>query len=237
MKTFDQFKSLPYELQSNIISEYNLPSSRRINKLTQIITKDAYIELCKKPISAAEVNQYVSDYKPDTIYFQYSHDDQDRIIPIGYEKFNMANSVKDKYFISYEFIEELDRGITYNVLTNKNFSIIDVEHPHPEPDLLTQYFIYKNRKCDIIKPNFSKQLILNKLNNIYHAFYQSDDLSLLHLYLYIRVNLQRFPVLLPANIYLDFAAVKMTDEALINSLYDVIDLLYEALKNQIHKLD
>lgn len=66
---FNPFSQLPYELQSQIYSEYDLIASRKINKLTLDITKQSFLnKICNKSITKQEVNDYMTNL-PDHIYF------------------------------------------------------------------------------------------------------------------------------------------------------------------------
>jgi hypothetical protein len=121
-----------------------------------------------------------------------------------------------------------------------------------ELDLITQYYIYKERQCDIIQPNFSKTFILNHLKNKYDQYYNNNYRSLLMLHLYLRVNLQNFPVKLLQNVFLnynivvdkngDIAIIKplrgnIMDTTLMKLVKNKVDELYQLLLREINKLD
>ena len=70
---FNYMTELPYELQSEIYSEYdtNLIESQRINKLSRNITKQSFLQqICTKPITRQEINHYMKNL-PDHVYFFY----------------------------------------------------------------------------------------------------------------------------------------------------------------------
>ena len=84
---FPSFSKLPYELQSEVYSQYqpNLIQSRKVNQLTRSITNQSFIEnICNRPISNQEINDYMTNV-PDHIYFFYEehHNEHNQSIHMG----------------------------------------------------------------------------------------------------------------------------------------------------------
>lgn len=184
-------------------------------------------------------------------FYEDRRSEAPNIIHMGAMKFNLidADDVKNyTYKLTYEIIEQVDNRMNYAIIKYKTYNKITLIQDRT-PDLLTTYFIYRNRKCDDIKSQFSKNKILTLLQSRYDQLYTDDYTSLLSLYLYIKVNLVRFPVLIALNPFLgdlitDDTKIKITKnnieikyEDFINDLFINVDQLYEMLITQINKLD
>lgn len=244
------FTGLPLELQDIILSEYSLIPSQTVDKTSRKITQQSFFnQMCVKPISVKEIKNYINNYLPEHIYFFYheKHVNRSNIVHMGAMKYtliDMDNINKYLYYLTYEIVEQIDINVSYSIIKSNDHKEIKI-YPTRLPDLLTQYFIYKNRKCDDIRAGFSKNKILEELKSTYDKLYIDEYTSLLSLYLYIKVNLSRFPVLIPINTYPGY---KMSDEKItlngnnvkynkfIDELFVVIDDLYEILVIQINKL-
>ena len=251
---FNYMTQLPYELQSEIYSEYNnnLIQSQSVNKLSRNITKQAFLQqICTKPITRREINEYLRNL-PDHLYFFYQEIEENRTIHMGVMKYNVIEIItldEYQYNLSFEMvITDYDtHTVTYNVIQRNVITKDQFDHHDREPDLLTQYFIYRNRHCDNIKQEFSKHKILTILQNKYNQLYKNDYVSLLSFYLYIRVNLLRFPVQLPKNIFInyivtdtiviDVSGLSVSYEQVMIDLYDQVNILYDELVKQINKLE
>lgn len=254
LNEFNSFQQLPTELQSLIFSEDDamLIQSQMVNKFSRKITQQAFVQnICNKPISNQEIENYISHYLPEHIYFFYEdrRSNAPNIVHMGAMKYTLidADNIKDyTYHLTYEIIEQVEHLMTYTIVKSKEYKKIPL-YKDRTPDLLTTYFIYKNRKCDDIKANFSKNKILTLLQSKYDKLYIDNYISLLSLYLYIKVNLLCFPVLVtnPFIGYLitDDTIIKTPNninlkyEDFINDLFVNIDQLYEILITQINKLD
>ncbi len=245
MNQFTHFKNLPLEIQS-LIYEANLQSSYRTDKLSNRITKNAYVDkICTKSITFNEIKNYIAEYQPEHIYYFY----QEKSEIIQHMKVMKYHLIDDenmlpRYGLSYEIVEEDEDETFYTLIID---ALQDSNIEQKEPDLLTQYYIYYLRGCDTIKPYFSKNKVLKQLNNQYNLLYTENHNDLLSLYLYLRVNLYNFPILITKNIYLYYiwstGEVNTLDNVVLNydeclkDLYIHIDILYQQLIKQIKKLD
>ena len=166
-----------------------------------------------------------------------------------YNMIDMATLNRYNYNLSFEMVyfDYEDDTVTYNFVQRNVIPQDQFDHHDREPDLLTQYFIYRNRHCDNIKLSFSKHKILIALQNKYNELYKNDYVSLLSLYLYIRVNLYNFPVQLAKNIFINYTVtdkividelgLPVSYEQVMADLYDQVDMLYDQLVKQINKLE
>lgn len=250
---FEQFTSLPTELQSEILSEYKnvLSKTPTINKQVKNITKQSFLtDICTLPINNNEIENYLSKYSVDSIIYFYKEELDRRIIHIGALKYTLINAERTNdltYNLSFEMVEGIQNLLFYSILKGEEE---EIPIQNLELDLLTQYYIYRERQCDTLKPYFSKMLILTHLKDKYHQYYKSNYRSLLCLYLYLRVNLQHFPVRIPLNLLLNqdvntndeghiikIDNTEMTKEALMTIIINKVDELYQLLLKEINKLD
>lgn len=252
MKSFNYFNNLPSELQSKIYSENerNLIDAQLISKSSKYITQNDFLnQICSKKITETEIKHYINNYIPGHIYFFYN-DEFERNISMGVMKYNLIDqdgSDDYQYYLSFDYIETIDDLISYFIQMKGVVTKNDFKYYYRDPDLLTKYFIYKNRLCDRIQPGFSKKQILNELKEKYNQYYIKDYDSLLDLYLYIKTNLLNFPVLIPKNIFIDYQVdvhkldvltngKKLTYDQLMSTLIDQVDILYIKLIEEINKL-
>lgn len=262
---FENFNNLPSELQDVILSEYTSTLSKvpEINTKLLTITKQSYIDkICTQPISKKEIKLYKKKYNPDTIYYFFQ--EHHRLIHMGVLKFMLQEIDIHGYHYttSYDVVEEDDHSLTYQIIAGKNMDSIILNKDNSEYmtnielDLLTQYTIYKDRKCEQLKPYFARNLILNHLKNKYNEMYKINYKSLLMLYVYLRVNLLNFPFKLP-NLYEKYIVtlddedtilasesyetngqhLLIDPEELLNLIQNSVIDLYKKLVNSINMLN
>lgn len=255
------FKTLPPELQSIILSE-NVDVLEKTPILTREmikIVKQPYLsEICTKPISKKEIELYVNKYMPEHIYY-FSHENI-RILHLTAMKFTLkdVNLPEYTYSVSWELVEEEENILTYQIIGGDDQDTNVLKQGDSlvkyaidlELDLLTQYHIYRDRNCDKLKINFSRNLILNHLVNKYKTLYELNYKSLLILYVYLKVNLLYFPVKIPKGLYLNVVVTidnnndiiniednLITPENLLLAIKNDVDYLYKELTKQINMLD
>lgn len=256
------FKTLPPELQSIILSE-NLDVLGKTPLLTRdmlkIVKQPFLNEICNKPISRKEIELYVDKYMPEHIYYFYH--ENIRIIHLAAMKFTLKdvdiNTLQCTYYITWDVVEEEENILTYQIIAGKKTKNNVLTQGDPmvkygidlELDLLTQYHIYRDRNCDQLKINFSRNLILKHLMNKYKTLYQLNYKSLLTLYVYLKVNLLNFPVKIAKGPYLNIAVTvdnnndiilingNITPENLMLAIKNDVDYLYNELTKQINMLD
>ena len=263
---FEQFTSLPTELQSENLSEYKnvLSKTPTISKQVKNITKQSFLtDICTLPINHKEIKNYLKKYSVDSLIYFYNENLPGRVVHMAAMKYVLVDADNTNtltYNLNFEVIDSENNVLKYNIIKDDDLYHKIHKIERKELDLITQYYIYKERKCDSLQLNFSKNLILNHLRNKYNQYYKNNYQSLLCLYLYWRVNLQNFPVKLLKNVFLNYNVVIDTDDniveiqplgiedppladgnIMIQELMTIIksrvDELYQLLLKEINKLD
>ena len=247
LKEFHQFTDLPPDIQNVILTNKSLVKSQRLSPSINKITQDTYYhQLCDKPITDKELVNYIDRFYPDQFFLIHTQTcekfissyDGDTKTPRLYKKLIEKIQIKKKVEYVY-YVESMD---SYIIDTMENANL----------DLLSAYFIYLQRRCESIKPQYAKHRVQKHLDDYYHTIDFTKYSSVLCWYLYLRVNLQRFPVLLPKNDFVHYKVIekngitgiatakghsKLNRENLMDKLLEESELFHDLLINQLDKLE
>jgi hypothetical protein len=131
------------------------------------------------------------------------------------------------YFNNLIYIYNIEPVDDYYVLTIKNKFIDLTNRPLIDIDLSSQYQILKHRGCEDIIKNFSKNHILNKLQNTFTTYFNPDDIKdLLYLYVFLHSNCVLLKYDEPILTTLYFKSHKLPKEEFLNDIYDLYNTLY-----------
>ena len=257
-----------------------LVKTPRIGKSIQTITQQKrYEQICNLPISKQELTKYMEDV-PDLInIFVWDYttvgDKTDfkievypnNIIKLIILKFILVDAeyiVYDTYNYApgYNFGKEIIEVYDNRVIDTTRYDHRNNEYGIEIPtiinlalaydyDLITKYHIYYARGCDNIKPEFSKNKILQELSTRYNNIDKNDILSLISINSYMIINAQRMGIRsgkrligkIDIQVNDDLQIIEVTDnyseidpEEFIDKCNEVNDELYNKLTIAINKL-
>ena len=206
LKEFTSFTNLPEDLQNYILMENDIVKSQRLSPSINKFTKNTYYnQLCDKPITGQEITQYIKNYYPDKVYIFTNSEE----MLINVRKYISVHDDGYGYAHINEHIKK--KGLTYKYNHVGGEFKISITDNEVFTDLLSMYFIYQQRHCESIRAHYAKNKVLQSLDDYYHTIDFTSYASTIRWYLYLRTNLQQFPVLLPKN---DFIKYLLTEDPL-----------------------
>lgn len=234
---FEYFEQLPEDLQDVIFKESEtLKQSQKLNKTISRIqsptTLSYYNQYCHLPINANEIQSNIINFKPDQMsfffhdqfqFFYRIFDGSDNILYNGFSIFyDNSKIIHDRYYVAQDF--------TSNLAT---------------PDLKNMMIIYKQRKCEQIKPGYAKIKTLKVLDTLYKSVDFSDYEQLLILFYYLRSSCKMFHLTYPQDVYkkylinfnlpnATYGKEKLTLVQLLIQLSEECNVMYNQLVDHIN---
>jgi hypothetical protein len=218
MEDFPEFITLPEEMQSEILSQYPdiLAKTRRINKNISEISKQNYLkQICDLPISKGEIQKYMEDvpdfvnifvwhYEGNLTNFHIIEEDIGlyklaaflKFLPFNaeYMAFNREYSgprfVFSKEIIGLGYDSKVYQLVHPDKRNNQGVytdTIINLMQAY-DYDLIVKYHIYRERGCDNLEPGFSKNKILQDLDDHYDKTDIANYLDQVAMNVYLRAN-------------------------------------------------
>jgi hypothetical protein len=204
--------NLPFNIIETITEPIPFSTKRVLNKLYKQNNDVKYCERAAN-IYHDDLVYTKTNIKNNVIY--YYNDDYDTEAQIKLNELiyiYKITKVNDEYYVLKS------KNINKYQDINNN-TIIDI-------DLLSKFQILKNRGCEDIVPNYTKQHILKfLLNTFVDNFNPESSNDLIYLYMYLHSNL----VLLGYNNDLLNVKIKINKQPKVNfltNLYDMYNLLY-----------
>lgn len=239
------FDQLPGDVQAEIFNK-DMSLSRKSPYISKSINRSTNQNICQLPISSQEVVNYVNTY---VFLVGGTRESTKFNVNKNYLVKYPTNNQPAGYYIMVEWIY-LNPNNTINLkfdYNNTDFFRRAAEAQRVlEYDLLTSYHIYNNRlSCNI--PFYAKNKVINILNSK-QVDLNTSYVKLLSWYMYLRTNLDQFPVLLPKNNYFDYKVTMDKDNIilvepyinpveLMNQLKSQCQHMYQLLLKQLNLLE
>lgn len=203
------FLNLPRDIHEIILNDNLSNQSLYLSKyFTELMAKN----LCDKPISLAELRQYIEDEKPKIFLLVVTNADY-----YSYQIYNIIFDKPNEYDVSYYELAFFTDAAKFNtnktdaiyMLNNyrrdKNF-IADIGREHGaselSPDILTMYRIRRKRlSCMKQNPLYAKTYVKNYFTSLIKTFHEkiNKDSKLL-LDFYYLLLLESYVLNIPGNI-------------------------------------
>lgn len=198
---------LPGELQSEIFKQ-DLSLLRRSPYISKSIKQSVKQELCQTTITLQEVVDYADTVVPEKVY----------IFPLSglrpTTKFNVnkyylvqypSSTKPSGYNVMIEWIDYINNviSLSYKYFNQLNTIKPDSIRKDTTYDLLTCYHVYHRRASCTIK-DYAKNKVIHLLKSKQVDLNRVKYIDLLVWYMYLRTNLQQFPVQLDKNPYFDY---------------------------------
>lgn len=245
----DNFKTLPYELQSKILRSDKLlkPSSLRMNKaIYDASLYQIYDDECEKPITPQELTNYIKNYNPILVgkfYFDKEGDWWKYVAFIHYYGNNTDINVIQSINTTAIVLEHpYQRYYGPIVLGNVELSsardifitMTEANRTNPfEYDLMTMYYIYSDRtSCMNINANYAKDKVLDLFDNLRFINYEDQLVFLRTNAKIMGINVKGFDKVYQAEYKNGF----ITDDNIINKIETEVELLEKLILKRLQCL-